>query len=100
MAERNAASRPRLLPDLTIFLAGMVLLIFSNGRLPVAVCSWLGPLFMLHFTRGGKGLVRLPLAYLGLCFAFGIQFYGMTPFGGSAYLIFCASLGITLLLPY
>lgn len=100
MAERNAASRPGILPDLTTLLVAMVLLMFSNGRFPVAVCSWLGPLFMIHFTRGGKGLVRLPLAYLGLSFAFGYQFYGMTPFGGSAYLIFCASLGITLLLPY
>jgi len=100
MAERNAASRPRILPDLTTLLAAMVLLMFSNGRFPVAVCSWLGPLFMIHFTRGRKGLVRLPLAYLGLSFAFGYQFYGMTPFGGSAYLIFCASFGITLLLPY
>ena len=100
MAERNAASRPGILPTLTTALAAMVLLMFSNGRIPVAVCSWLGPLFMVHFTRGGKWLVRLPLAYVGLSFAFGYQFYGMTPFGGSAYLIFCASFGITLLLPY
>jgi apolipoprotein N-acyltransferase len=100
MAECNAASRPGILPDLTTLLAAMVLLMFSNGRFPVAVCSWLGPLLMIHFTRGGKGLVRLPLAYLGLSFAFGYQFYEMTPFGGSAYLLFCASFGITLLLPY
>lgn len=100
MAERSAASRPKILPDLTVLLAAMVLLMFSNGRFPVASCSWLGPLFMIHFTRGGNGLVRLPLAYLVLSFAFGYQFYGMTPFGGSAYWIFCASLGITLLLPY
>lgn len=100
MAERNAASRSGTLPDLAIFLAAIVLLMFSNGRFPVAVCSWLGPLFLIHFTRGGKGLVRLPLAYLGLSFAFGYQFYGMTPFRGSAYLIFCAAFGIALLLPY
>ncbi len=100
MAKRNALPAPGIRPDLTTFLAAMVLLMFSNGRFPVAVCSWLGPLFMIHFTRGGKGLVRLPLAYLGLSVAFGFHFYGMTPFGGSTYLIFCASLGITLLLPY
>lgn len=100
MAQHRAAFRTGSLPNLTTPLAAMVLLTFSNGRFPVAVCSWLGPLFMIHFTRGGKGLVRLPLAYLGLSFAFGYQFYGMTPFGGSAYWIFCASFGITLLLPY
>lgn len=100
MAERYAASRPEFLSNLTTLLAAIILLMFSNGRFPVAVCSWFGLLFMIHFTRGGKGLVRLPLAYLGLSFAFGYQFYGMTPFGGSAYLIFCAVLGITLLLPY
>jgi apolipoprotein N-acyltransferase len=100
MAKSNAASRHEFLPSLTTLLAAIVLLMFSNGRFPVAVCSWLGPFFMIHFTRGGKSLVRLPVAYLVLSSAFGYQFYGMTPFGGSAYLIFCAALGITLLLPY
>lgn len=100
LAERNAASRPGILPGLAAFLAATVSLMFSNGRFPVAMCAWLGPFFMIHFTRGGKGLVRLPLAYLGLSFAFGYEFYGMTPFGGSGYWLFCAALGTTLLLPY
>jgi len=55
---------------------------------------------MIHFTRGGKGLVRLPMAFLGLSFAFGYQFYEMTPFGGAAYWIFSGAFGVTLLLPY
>jgi len=73
---------------------------YSNGRFPIAVCSWLGPLFIIHFTRGGKGFVWLPLAYLGLSCAFGYQFYGMTPFGGAAYWIFSGAFGMALLLPY
>jgi hypothetical protein len=56
--------------------------------------------FLLHFTRAGKGLLRLQLAYLGLSFVFGYQFYAMTPFGGAAYWVFCGAFGITLLLPY
>jgi apolipoprotein N-acyltransferase len=100
MLESKAASHPRILAGLTTFLAAIVFLMFSNGRFPLAVCTWLGPLFMIHFTRGGKGLVRLLLAYAGLSFAFGYQFYGMTPFAGFAYVIFSGAFGILLLLPY
>jgi apolipoprotein N-acyltransferase len=100
MAERNLASRPGILPNLTILLVAIGLLMFSNGRFPVAVCSWLGTLFMIHFTRGGKGFVRMPLTYLGLSFAFGYQFYGMTPFGGFDYWIFSGAFGVSLMLPY
>jgi apolipoprotein N-acyltransferase len=42
----------------------------------------------------------LPLAYLGLSFAFGYQFYSMTPFGGSAYWMFSGAFGVALLLSY
>ncbi len=82
------------------FLAAVVFLMFSNGRFPLATCAWIGPIFMLRFTRRGKGPVRLALAYLGLSFAFGFQFYQMTPFGGFGYVLFSAAFGITLLLPY
>jgi len=58
------------------------------------------PLFMIHFTRSGRGLVPLPLAFCGLSFAFGYQFYRMAPFEGVAYLMFSAAFGVTLLLPY
>jgi apolipoprotein N-acyltransferase len=93
-------SRPGIAAALSTFLTAVVLLMVSNGRFPVAICAWLGPLFMLRFTRTGKRLIRLPLAYLGMSFAFGFQFYGIVPFGTSAFLIFCAAFGITLLLPY
>jgi hypothetical protein len=33
------------------YFAALALLMFSNGRFPIAACSWLAPLFMLHFTR-------------------------------------------------
>src|SRR5580704_12493090 len=82
------------------FVAAIAFLAFSNGRFPVAVCAWLGPVFLLRFTRGGKGSARLALAYLGLSFGFGNQFYRMTPFGGGAYWIFSAVFGIALLIPY
>jgi apolipoprotein N-acyltransferase len=82
------------------FIAAVVFLMFSNGRFPIAICAWLGPVFLLHFTRGGKSIIRLPLAYLGLSFAFGNQFYGVVPFGGFAYWIFSGAFGIALLLPY
>jgi apolipoprotein N-acyltransferase len=99
MAERDALSRPGTQLGLTPLLAAIGLLMFSNGRFPIAVCSWLGPVFMLHFTRAGK-IIRLPLAFLGLSFAFGYEFYGMTPFGGFGYWLFSAAFGIALFLPY
>jgi apolipoprotein N-acyltransferase len=99
MAESDPVRRSEILSVLTAFLA-VGFLMFCNGRYPIAICAWLGPLFMIHFTRGGKGLVRLPLAYLGLSFAFGYQFHGMTPFAGFDYWIFSGAFGIALLLPY
>ncbi|HTZ95175.1 MAG TPA: nitrilase-related carbon-nitrogen hydrolase [Terriglobales bacterium] len=81
-------------------IASVVFSMFSNGRFPVATCAWLVPVFMLHFTRRGKASIRLPLSYLGLSFAFGYQFYGMTPFAGIGYVLFSAAFGIMLLLPY
>src|SRR5215472_6748249 len=100
MAESRAASHSGFLTVSITFLAASAFLMFSNGRFPIAVCTWLGPLFMIHLTRGGNGFIRLPLAYLGLSFVFGYQFYGMTPFEGAAYWMFSAAFGITLLLPY
>lgn len=86
--------------EISCFIAAVVFLMFSNGRFPVATCAWIGPILMLRFTRRGKGVVRLALAYLGLSFSFGFQFYEMTPFGGMGYAIFSAAFGIMLLLPY
>jgi apolipoprotein N-acyltransferase len=100
MANSKAASHSGFSTVSFTFLVSLVLLMFSNGRFPIAACAWLGPLFLIHFTRGGKGFIRLPFAYLGLSFAFGYQFYGMTPFVGPAYWVFSAAFGITLLLPY
>lgn len=100
MDESKPVSPAPVPTSFTVLIAAIVLLMFSNGRFPIAVCGWLGPLFMIHFTRGGNGFVRLPLAYLGLSFTFGFQFFGMTPFGGSAYVMFCGAFGIALLLPY
>lgn len=56
MAHRSAF-RTGSLPNLTP-LAATVLLTFSNGRFPVAVCSWLGP---LHIgSRSTTPLLRDP----------------------------------------
>jgi len=100
MTASNVVSRHASLIALAHFLIATALLMFANGRFPIAVCAWLGPLFMIHFTRSGRGLVRLLIAYFGLSFAFGFQFYRMTPFRGIAYSIFSAALGLTLLFPY
>lgn len=99
MPDSSTGSHSRL-SVIACFAVAVVFLMFSNGRFPIAICAWLGPVFLLRFTRGGKGFVRLPLAYAGLSFAFGNQFYHMTPFGGSAYWIFSGAFGIALLLPY
>jgi hypothetical protein len=72
---------------------------FVNGRFPIAISAWLGPALMLPFVRVRRGMMGLTLTYIGLSFAFGYQFYGMTPFTGVAYVVFSAVLGITLLLP-
>ena len=97
----DAGRRPQLeFTDITSLVAAVLLLMFSNGRFPVATCAWLGPIFMLRFARRGRGVLRLPLVYLGLGFAFGYQFYGMTPFGGVGYVMFSAAFGVMLLLPY
>lgn len=99
-AESDAPARSGYISPLLTFVTAIAFLLFANGRYPLAICAWLGPLFMLRFTRGGRVVIRLPLAFLGLSIAFGYQFYGMTPFGGGAYLLFCAAFGSTLLLPY
>ena len=99
MLESSTESQ-RTFSAATIFAAAIAFLMFSNGRFPIAICAWLGPVFLLRFTRGGNAVVRLPLAYLGLSFAFGNQFYRMTPFAGVAYWIFSAAFGIALLIPY
>jgi apolipoprotein N-acyltransferase len=100
MAETKANSQSGILTVAGIFLVAVGLLMFSNGRFPIAVCTWIGPLLMIHLTRTGKGFIRLPLAFVGLSFAFGFQFYGMVPFAGLAFLVFCAVFGIALVLPY
>jgi apolipoprotein N-acyltransferase len=100
MDESRATSQSGFLTSALILLAAFAFLMFSNGRFPIGACAWLGLLFMLRFTRQGKGLIRLPLAYLTLTLAFAFQFYGMTPFGGFAYVLFSAAFGITLLFPY
>jgi apolipoprotein N-acyltransferase len=100
MNKSNLSPRLKAIGIISPFLIATVFLMFSNGRFPIASCVWLGSVFMLHFTRGGRGGVRLLLAYVGLSFAFGFQFYGMTPFGGVGYWIFSAAFGLTLALPY
>jgi apolipoprotein N-acyltransferase len=100
MAKSRADSHSGIFTVAILFLVAVGLLAFSNGRFPIPVCTWLGPLFLIHWTRTGKDLIRLPLAYIGLSFAFGFQFYGMVPFAGAAYWAFCAVFGIALVLPY
>jgi apolipoprotein N-acyltransferase len=71
-----------------------------NGRYAIPICAWLAPLLLLRFTRGGKRLVRLAVAYLGLSLTYAFQFRGMVPFQGVAYFIFCFMVGLSQLLPY
>ncbi len=100
MTETNQSVRLGFLRGLALLVLAVVFLMFSNGRFPIAMCAWLGPIFLLRFTRTGKAMFRLSLAYLVLCFSFGYQFYGMTPFGGFGYWVFSAAFGVMLLLPY
>jgi len=88
-AESDAPARSGYISPLLTFVTAIAFLLFANGRYPLAICAWLGPLFMLRFTRGGRVVIRLPLAFLGLSIAFGYQFYGMTPFGGAP--IYCSA---------
>jgi apolipoprotein N-acyltransferase len=92
---RNVLSSPPFLFSLAIFS-----LLVANGRYTITICAWLAPLFLLRFTREGKSFVRLFLAYLGLSFTYAFQFWGMVPFPGVKYFIFCFLIGLTLLLPY
>jgi hypothetical protein len=95
MDESKPASRPGILPVLTTCLAAVAFLMFSNGRYPISVCARLGPLFVIHFSRGGSSFVRLPLPCLGLSFAFGYRFNRML-FGGPTYWVYSGVFGITL----
>ncbi len=99
MAESKASLHPEPRSGAAVYCAALGLLLFSNGRYPIAACAWLAPLFMLHFVRGG-GLRRLLLAFLGLSATFGWQFWGMAPLEGFAYVLFSLTFGFTLLLPY
>jgi hypothetical protein len=95
MDESNPYSRPGILPVLTTCLVAVAFLTLSNGRYPISVCTWLGPLFIIHFSRGGRSFVRLPLACLRLSCAFGYQFDGML-FGGPTCRVYSGVFGVTL----
>jgi hypothetical protein len=56
MAETKANSQSGIFTVAGIFLVAVGLLMLSNGRFPIAVCTWIGPLLMIHLTRNGKGL--------------------------------------------
>jgi apolipoprotein N-acyltransferase len=60
-----------------LFAAGLLFL-FANGRDSIPIAAWLAPIFMLRFTRGGRGR-RLWLAYLVLIVGWAISFRGMIP---------------------
>jgi apolipoprotein N-acyltransferase len=92
--------RRESLTSAAILVAAVALLMFSNGRFPIAICSWLGPAFMLHFTRSGKAWVRLPLAFAGLTIAFAFQTFGVILFLALPFWLVCGIFGIALVVPY
>jgi apolipoprotein N-acyltransferase len=112
MSERNALPEVTNMPQaatrrsalsastLLLFLAVIGSLLVANGRYTIPICAWFAPLLLLRFTRQGKAFARLSLAYLGLSLTYAFQFWGMVPFPGVAYFIFCFLVGLTLLLPY
>jgi apolipoprotein N-acyltransferase len=94
------APRHALLASAALLVAAMALLMFANGRFPIAICSWLAPVFMLHFTRRGSAFFRLPLAFGGLTFAFAFQTYKVILFLALPYWLVCGIFGLALLAPY
>ena len=77
-----------------------LLLIFANGRWIIPVASWLGPVFMVRFTRGQKPKGLL-IAYVVLVAVFFISWRGMVPIPFiSFYILTGLLLGLVFLLPY
>lgn len=100
MAQSTTERSTLFCSPLFLFIAAMLCFLVANGRYVIAICTWLALLLLLRFTREGKRFVRLTAAYLGLSLTYAFQFWGMVPFPGVAYFIFCFMVGLTLLLPY
>ena len=60
-------------------LIGGVLAAFAQGRAPLAIAAWLGPLFLLHFMRLSPPLLGLTSLWLTLYAAAGVAHRGVLP---------------------
>lgn len=76
-----------------------VLLLFANGRHPIAAAAWWAPLFLLGFLRSRpKG--ALLVAWIVLSGTWAFQFRAMAPLPLVGYVVLSAVYGAVLLLPF
>lgn len=96
----STQSKSRIARSWLWLIASASLLLFANGASNIPMAAWFAPLFLLRFVRKQRLWIGLPVAYLVLAAAFGVQFRGMVPIPGIGYYIFLAAFGIPLVLPF
>jgi apolipoprotein N-acyltransferase len=87
-------------PPFVWLLAGGVLTAFSQGRAPLPVAAWLGPVFLLRFMRLTRPSLGLPLLGLVLFGAAGIANRGVLPLSALPYFAVMAAGAALSTLPY
>jgi apolipoprotein N-acyltransferase len=62
-----------------VLLTGIILFIFSNGRLSVPFAAWIAPVFLLGYTRAKKPLRGLALLFILMALSTRIMLHGIIP---------------------
>jgi apolipoprotein N-acyltransferase len=91
---------PKKVPPFIWLLAGGVLTAFSQGRAPLPIAAWLGPVFLLRFTRLTPTVLSLPVLGLVLFGAAGIANRGVLPLAGLSSVAVMAAGAALSTLPY
>ena len=78
----------------------VVLLVFSNGRWPIAAAAWLSPLLLLRYLRTQRSAWSLVVAgvlfYIVQC----IVWRGLVPAPGIAYYLIVIGIALSAFIPY
>src|ERR1700730_1006519 len=91
------SSRPR---SWLWLLCAAALLLFADGRNPIALTAWLAPTLLLRFVRTQSARRGLAIAYVALVVIRGFAMRGMIPIPGIFYYIFIVISGVSALVPY
>lgn len=96
----SAFRRASAFGTIALFVIACVLLPFQNGRYSIPLIAWIGPVFLLRFTRLTRAWVGLPLTAIAVSCAALVMFDGMFPAEGAAVYVICLATGVAATLPY